>query len=120
MSGNSWLATRLLRAQANSSSIALEHRSREQADKWARDTQHCSSATQKALHLSSQAILGMGSENRIDVIRLLLRDLQQNRRPWFWALSYLAGDNPIGSAEAGRMDKMVAAWVQWGKANGLL
>lgn len=98
----------------------LEERFREQADKWARETRHLSSPTQKATHPSYQAILGMGRENRDEVVRLLLFDLQQNRRPWFWALSYLTGDNPIGPEDTGRMDKMVGAWVKWGKTKGLL
>ena len=100
--------------------VALEQRFREQADKWAKETQHLSSPTQKAAHPSYQAILGMGSENKNEVVRLLLLDLQQNRRAWFWALSYLTADNPIGPDDAGRMDRMVGAWVTWGKDRGLL
>jgi len=108
------------KALASVPSVGLEQRFQEQAEKWDRETRHLSSPTQKALHPSYQAILGMGSENRDEVIRLLLRDLQQNRRAWFWALSFLAKDNPISSADAGRMDRMVAAWVNWGKTKGLL
>jgi hypothetical protein len=108
------------KVMANVPEIALEQRFREQADKWARETQHLSSPTQKAAHPSYQAILGMGSENKKEVVRLLLLDLQQNRRAWFWALSYLTADNPIGPEDAGRMERMVGAWVNWGKEKGLL
>lgn len=100
--------------------VALEQRFREQAEKWARETQHLSSPSQKAAHPSYQAILGMGRENRDEIIRLLLLDLQQNRRLWFWALSYLTEDNPISPAEAGKIDRMIGAWVNWGKIKGLL
>jgi|ERR1041385_5201999 hypothetical protein len=95
---------------------AVEQRFREQADKWDRETKHLSSPTQKMMHPSHQAILGMGSA----VIPLLLRDLTQNRREWFWALSYLTQENPIPREDAGKMDKMISAWVNWGLKRGLL
>lgn len=108
------------KARVDVTSTGLEQRFREQAEKWARETQHLSSPSQRATHPSYQAILGMGREHRDEVLRLLLRDLQENRRAWFWALSYLAEDNPIHPKDAGRMDKMVGAWVKWGKTKGLL
>src|SRR5207249_10087554 len=42
----------------------LEKRFREQADKWERETQHLSSPTQRIMHPSYQAILGMGQEHK--------------------------------------------------------
>jgi len=99
---------------------SLTERLREQADKWARETGHLSSPTQRAAHPSYQAILGMGRENKSETLRFLLRDLKENRRAWFWALSYLAQDNPIEQKDAGKTDKMIDAWVNWGKARGLL
>jgi hypothetical protein len=99
---------------------SLEERFREQAEKWQQETEHLSSPTQRIMHPSYQAILGMGQERKQDVIRLLIRDLRQNRRAWFWALSYLAEDNPISPKDAGKMDKMIRAWVEWGKAKGIL
>lgn len=68
------------------------------------------------MHPSYQAILGMGWK----VVPFLLRDLQQNRRAWFGALSYLTRANPIKPKDAGKMDKMIEAWVQWGRDKGLL
>ncbi|HET6178410.1 MAG TPA: hypothetical protein VFE61_15865 [Candidatus Sulfotelmatobacter sp.] len=99
---------------------SLAERFREQAEKWENETGHLSSPTQKLVHPSYQAILGMGSEHKIEVLSLLLRDLEKNRRPWFWALSYLSQDNPIRPADAGKKDRMIAAWLTWGKAKGLL
>lgn len=100
-------------------SLTLEQRFQEQADKWQRETAHLSSPGQKMMHPSYQAILGMGNNNRREVIRLMIRDMQQHRRPWFWALSYLAQDNPVSQSDAGKMDKIIAAWVDWGKAQQL-
>lgn len=99
---------------------SLEQRFLEQADKWARETAHLSSPTQKMMHPSYQAILGMASENEEEIIRLMLRDLRDSRRMWFWALSYLTKENPIQQADAGKLDKMIRAWVEWGKRRGKL
>lgn len=98
----------------------LEELFQEQADKWERETSHLSSPTQRFMHPSYQAILGMGQEHREEVIRLLILDMQKHRRQWFWALSYLTHDNPIEPADAGKIDSMVEAWVAWGKRRGLL
>lgn len=95
--------------------VPLEKRFQEQADKWRRETEHLSSPSQMMIHPSYQAILGMAQENKDLVISLLLHDLQKNRRPWFWALSYLTQDNPINPSDAGKVDKMIKAWVEWGK-----
>jgi len=105
--------------EATSAAVAdartLEERFREQAEKWDRETAHLSSPTQRFVNPSYQAILGMGNDHREDVIDLLLRDMQQNRREWFWALSYLTHENPIERKDAGKLDKMIDAWVRWGR-----
>jgi hypothetical protein len=98
----------------------LERRFNEQADKWGRETEHLSSPMQIMMHPSYQAILGMARENEQGVIRLMLRDLRDNRRMWFWALSYLTKDNPIKPTDAGKLDKMIKAWVDWGTRRGIL
>ncbi|MGO9590373.1 MAG: hypothetical protein ACLP3K_10060 [Candidatus Acidiferrales bacterium] len=99
---------------------ALAERFKEQAHKWASETAHLSSPTQRMMHPSYQAILGMAREDEDTVIRLMLRDLRDNRRWWFWALSYLTEENPIKDSEAGKFDKMIEAWVDWGKRRGIL
>jgi hypothetical protein len=98
----------------------LDQRFREQSDKWAQETQHLSSPTQRMAHPSYEAIMGMAQENKREVIRLLLLDLQVRRRAWFWALSHLTQTNPVSSKDAGKMDKMIEAWVKWGKAEGVI
>jgi hypothetical protein len=109
------IGERVAKALADAHSPGLEERFLQQADKWERETRHLSSPTQKVMHPSYQAILGMGR----DVVPLMLRDLAHHRREWFWALSYLTQDNPIKREDAGRMDKMIAAWVNWGKERNL-
>ena len=98
----------------------LERRFLEQAEKWSRETEHLSSPSQIMMHPSYQAILGMSQENPTQIINLMLRDLIAKRRPWFWALSYLTKENPIRLSDAGRLDKMIQAWAEWGRQRGIL
>jgi len=91
----------------------LEKRFREQVEKWDRETAHLSAPAQRFAHPSYMAILGMAEENRQKVVDLLLRDMQENRREWFWALSYLTHENPIERKDAGKLDRMIDAWVHW-------
>jgi hypothetical protein len=93
----------------------LKHRFQDLAQQWADETGHLSSPNQKMLHPSYKAIIGMGQEHRDEVIDLLIEDMKENRRQWFWALSYLAQANPIGPEDAGRIDRMINAWVRWGE-----
>jgi hypothetical protein len=86
------------------------------AEKWESETTHISSPAKRIMHPSYQAILGMGEA----VVPFMLRDLRDNRHAWFWALSYLTKENPIGPDDAGKMDQMISAWVQWGKIKGIL
>lgn len=92
----------------------------EQAEKWDRETGHISSPAQRFAHPSYVAILGMANDNRDEVVDLMLRDMRQNRREWFWALSYLTHENPIKREDAGKTDKMINAWINWGRKRGLL
>jgi hypothetical protein len=98
----------------------LKERFRELAENWDQETRYLSSPTQRMEHPSYQAILGLGRENKAEIVCLLISDMQQNERPWFWALSYLTGENPISRVDAGRMDKMIASWTTWAKNKGLL
>jgi hypothetical protein len=95
---------------------SLRERFTEQADKWERETGHLSSPAKRSTHPSYQAILGMGEP----VIPLLLADLKSTHRPWFGALSFLTKDNPVKREDLGRVDRMVAAWIEWGKSRGLI
>jgi hypothetical protein len=93
---------------------------REQSSKLWKETAHLSSPAQQMVHPSYQAIMGMGSSNPLGVAALMIEDMQQNRRPWFMALSYLTQANPIKSSDSGKTDKMIKAWVEWGKTHKLL
>jgi hypothetical protein len=106
-------------ADERASAGTIEQQFVEQADKWDNETAHLSSPAQRFLHPSYVAVMGMAQDNRDVIIRLLLRDMEENRREWFWALSYLTHENPIDRRDSGNLDKMIKAWVQWGKTKGL-
>ena len=93
----------------------LEDRFIELAERWAKETRHISSTTKMVLHPSYQSIIGMGQ----DVVPLLLRDLKKHRRFWFWALAHITNENPVPPACAGNIDKMIEAWLDWGKHRGI-
>jgi len=92
----------------------LENRFRDEADRWDRETVHLSSTLKMVLHPSYQTIMAMGP----NVVPLLLRDLQKNRRSWFWALRHITEANPVPPEDQGNLDKMIAEWVAWGKREG--
>lgn len=110
------VARAFVSARTATTESSLEERFLEYADKWERETGYLSSVTKRAMHPTYQAIIGMGG----DVVPLLLRDLQKHRRDWFWALTAITQANPISQENAGKVDQMVAAWVNWGKEKGLL
>jgi len=99
----------LVSARTVSAELPLAVRFRELADRWERETSHVSSITKRVMHPCYQSILAMGP----NVVSLLILDMQENRRDWFWALHHLTQENPVSPKDAGNLDKMIAAWVGW-------
>jgi hypothetical protein len=94
---------------------SIEIRFREQADKWERETAYLSATPMIVMHESYQTIMSMGP----DVVPILLHDLQKTRRHWFWALRHLEPNaDPVPTKDQGNVDKMIEAWVNWGKKEG--
>jgi hypothetical protein len=110
------VAKAFVSARTATADHSLEQRFLEHANKWERETGYLSSVTKRVMHPSYQAIIGMGG----DVVPFLLRDLQQNRRDWFWALTAITQVNPISPEDAGKVEQMAKAWLNWGKEKGLL
>ncbi len=96
--------------------LGLAQRFRVEANKWEQETMHLSSTARRVLHPSYQAIMGMGPE----IVPILLRDMQQTGRQWFWALRHITGANPVDASDLGKVDKMISAWIKWGKKEGKL
>ena len=81
---------------------------------WRADTSLMSSAREKALHPAYQRIIGMGPT----VLPLLLRELQRQPDHWLWALQAITGEDPSPGSDS--FEDAVSAWIQWGKARGLV
>jgi hypothetical protein len=84
--------------------------------KWKDDTQYISSLTEKYLHPSYARIIGLGWP----AASLILQSLGREPDDWFYALRAITGADPVPSDAAGDMPRMTAAWLDWGKRQGLL
>ncbi len=82
------------------------------AAQWKRETAHLSSAGVIAEHHAYREIIGMGEQ----AIPLILRDLEESRAQWFWALRSIARESPVAPGDRGDVDAMTAAWLDWGKS----
>ena len=83
---------------------------------WKSKTRHLSNSAQIALVFSYQQIIGMGP----DVVPLILRELEKEIDHWFWALEAITSANPVAQKDAGNMKASAAAWLEWGKQQGLI
>jgi len=81
---------------------------------WKKDTRLLSSMTDMVLHPAYQQIIGLGRE----ALPLILQQMAQEPDYWFWALFAISGENPVGAEDQGNLQKMTAAWLNWGKQHG--
>jgi hypothetical protein len=96
---------------------ALRQRFEELATKWREETAVTSSVAEMAMHPDYQLIIGLGPA----AIPLLLGELQRQPDHWFWALYLVTGgENPVPSEDAGRIDRMAQAWLEWGRSRGYI
>ena len=93
---------------------SVEQRFARLAALWHEETWHLSSATRMAEHPAYREIISLGEA----VVPLLLRELAREPDHWFSALKAITGANPVGPADHGRIDKMAAAWLDWGRLHG--
>ena len=89
-------------------------RFRRLADQWISDSENFSSVDDMILHPAYQEITGMGPA----VISLLIEELDREPNHWFAALHAVTGQNPVAPEDAGDVDKMVEAWLEWAEARG--
>jgi len=86
------------------------------AAEWEAATRTWSSLQAVFEHRAYREIIDMGK----DVVPLLLADLQQQPRHWFFALRAITGESPIPEEVAGNLRGMANAWIDWGKKNNLI
>jgi hypothetical protein len=83
---------------------------------WLRDTVLVSSVEDMVLHAAYQQIIGMGEK----AIPWLLEELRSHPNHWFWALKSITRTDPVEECDRGNFDRMVEAWLSWGKQHGYL
>lgn len=86
------------------------------ADQWDKESAFMSSVTDMARLPSYQKIIGMGWA----AVPFMLEDLKNEPRHWFTALRIITDTNPVPPEDAGKIKKMAAAWVQWGRQNSIV
>jgi len=83
---------------------------------WRRERGATSSTMQMAQHPAYKRIVAMGT----DALPFILADLQKRHDHWFIALRQITGDNPVTEVDRGRMDRVAAAWLRWGREHGYI
>ena len=86
------------------------------AAEWRAKSRHLSNTAQMALLDAYQRIIGMGWE----AVPFILEKLQREPDQWFWALEKITDENPVAAEDAGKVRLMAQAWVEWGKARGII
>jgi hypothetical protein len=86
------------------------------ASQWDEESAVMSSVTQMMMLPSYQKIIGMGWA----AVPFMLEDLKREPRHWFAALRAITDTNPVAPEDAGNIQKMADAWVQWGRRNHIV
>lgn len=87
------------------------------ARQWRRErSPHAGSVARSIKDPAYQAIIELGQA----AVPSILRELQRRPDHWFPALAAITGANPVPEDSQGDLAKMVAAWVVWGRARGLI
>jgi HAMP domain-containing protein len=97
---------------------ALEQRFKKLAQQWHDETAFLSSITRKVKHPAYEEIIKMAATNKKAVLGLILKELEREPNHWFVALHLIAGKEPEGVSY--NCEETVAAWLNWGKSEGLL
>lgn len=101
-------------AQAADVEPTIEQKFRTLAEQWYIGTMFRSSYLDKILHPAYQKILTLGEA----AVPFILRELQDAPSDWFWALRFLTDADPTTPEQAGDMEAMSAAWLDWGREKG--
>jgi len=92
----------------------LVARFRRLANLWISETINVSILDDVITHPAYQEIIGMGPA----AIPLILDELEREPNHWFPALAAISGtQSPVPEEDAGDIDKMTDAWLQWAKEN---
>jgi hypothetical protein len=67
-------------------------------------------------HPAYQAIIALGPA----VVPFVLHDLEREPAHWFEALQAITGADPVTPAQWGNIPAMSAAWLRWGREQGII
>ena len=101
-------------AEPKSTAQLSQRKFAELAAQWKKETVFHSAMAQIAAHPAYQRILGFGPS----VLPFIFADLKKRPALWFHALQELTGANPVPPEDRGVIEKMRAAWLQWGQDHG--
>jgi hypothetical protein len=90
----------------------VEERFKSLAARWLAETRFTSSTHEMVLHPAYQQIIGLGEP----ALPLLIRELDEGPRQWFWALRSIAGEDPAEGVDS--VADAAAAWRQWASQRG--
>jgi hypothetical protein len=83
---------------------------------WKAKTRYMSNSAQMATVWPYQKIIGMGRP----ALPFILKELNRETDHWFWALEAISGENPVPADQAGQVENMAKAWIDWGRKQGLI
>lgn len=83
---------------------------------WKEQSRLMSNPAQMAMLKPYQQIIGLGP----DAVPLILAELQREPDHWFWALEAITSEDPVPPEAGGVVRQMAQAWIDWGRARGLL
>lgn len=83
---------------------------------WREQAAPLPSAAAMAMLPSYQKIIGMGEP----ALPLILKELKDRPAHLFWALKAISGVDPVPPEDRGRIDKMIEAWINWGRQKRII
>ena len=94
----------------------LPQRFKRLLSEWKMQAAPLPSATAMAMLPSYQEIIGMGEP----ALPLILNELKERPAHLFWALRAISGVDPVAPENRGRIDKMIEAWINWGRQKRII
>lgn len=82
---------------------------------WVRATRFKNSLSEINDSEPLKSIMAMGDV----VVPLILKDLRDSPKHWFFALRVLTGADPIKKRDAGNLENMRKAWLNWAAKEGV-
>ncbi len=86
------------------------------ADEWLSETAHLSDPVDKFMHPALVQIIGLGKQS----VPMILQEVRKMSGHWFYALEHINRTNPVSPEDQWDVEKTAAAWLEWGRREGLI